>query len=404
MSTSLLYHAFGVRGYRYQRTEYDGGMVLFHIEPTEKMMCCSECGSRNVIRRGNKERWFRSVPIGAKLIWLVVNIPRVQCHDCQVVRQIKLGFAEPRRTVTKAWARYALELSRKMTIKDVAEALCVTWDVVKEIKKTYLQKHFSKPPLKDVRQIAIDEIHIGGGPRYVTLVLDLETGAVLFVGEGKSADSLVPFWRRLKRSRARIDAVAIDMSQAYIHAVEKHLPNAVIVFDHFHVVKLMNDKLTALRRDLYREATEQLGKDVLKGTRWLLLKNLEKLNEDKDEPARLEEALRMNAPLATAYYLKEDLRQFWEQPTKAAARRFLVAWYDRAMSTGIKQLMTMARTLAAHTFGLLSYYDHPISTGPLEGTNNKIKTLQKQTYGIRDQEYFKLSIYALHRLKYALVG
>ncbi len=112
----------------------------------------------------------------------------------------------------------------------------------------------------------------------------------------------------------------------------------------------------------------------------------------------------MNAPLATAYYLKEDLRQFWEQPTKAAARRFLGAWYDRAMSTGIKQLMTMARTLAAHTFGLLSYYDYPISTGPLEGTNNKIKTLQKQTYGIRDHEYFKLSIYALHRMKYALVG
>jgi transposase len=232
----------------------------------------------------------------------------------------------------------------------------------------------------------------------------LETGAVLFVGEGKSADALVPFWRRLKRNRARIEAVAMDMSAAYIHAVETHLPNAAIVFDHFHVVKLMNEKLTMLRRDLFREATEQLGKDVLKGIRWLLLKNPENLNEDKDEPARLEEALEMNVPLATAYYLKEDLRQFWDQPSKAAARRFLDAWYDRALSTGIKQLVTMARTLAAHAFGLLSYYDHPISTGPLEGTNNKIKTLQKQSYGIRDHEYFKLSIYALHRMKYALVG
>ena len=404
MSTSLLYHAFGIRGYRYLRTEYGGGMVLFHIEPADKMVCCSECGSYDVIRRGSKERWFRSVPIGTRLTWLIATLPRVECRDCHVVRQIKLGFAEPRRTVTKAWARYALELSRKMTIKDVAEALCVSWDVVKEIKKAYLRKHFSKPSLKDVRHLAIDEICIGKGHRYVTLVLDLETGAVLFVGEGKSADSLVPFWRRLKRSRARIEAVAIDMSAAYIHAVETHLPNAAIVFDHFHVVKLMNEKLTRLRRDLYREATEQLGKDVLKGTRWLLLKNPENLNEDKDEPARLEEALAMNAPLATAYYLKEDLRQFWEQPTKAAARRFLDVWYDRAMSTGINQLVTMARTLAAHAFGLLSYYDHPISTGPLEGTNNKIKTLQKQSYGIRDQEYFKLSIYALHRMKYALVG
>jgi transposase len=373
MSTSLLYHAFGIRGYRYLRTEYGGGMVVFHIEPADKMVCCSECGSYDVIRRGSKERWFRSVPIGSRLTWLIATLPRVECRDCHVVRQIKLGFAEPRRTVTKAWARYALELSRKMTIKDVAEALCVTWDVVKEIKKAYLRKHFSKPSLKDVRYLAIDEICIGKGHRYVTLVLDLETGAVLFVGEGKSADALVPFWRRLKRNRARIEAVAMDMSAAYIHAVETHLPNAAIVFDHFHVVKLMNEKLTMLRRDLFREATEQLGKDVLKGIRWLLLKNPENLNEDKDEPARLEEALEMNVPLATAYYLKEDLRQFWDQPSKAAARRFLDAWYDRALSTGIKQLVTMARTLAAHAFGLLSYYDHPISTGPLEGTTTKSK-------------------------------
>jgi len=404
MSTSLLYHGFGVRGYRCRRTEYGGGMVLFHIEPADKMVCCSECGSYDVIRRGSKERWFRSVPIGTRLTWLIANLPRVECRDCHVVRQIKLGFAEPRRTVTKAWAQYALELSRKMTIKDVAETLCVTWDVVKEIKKAYLRKHFSKPSLKDVKYLAIDEICIGKGHRYVTLVLDLETGAVLFVGEGKSANSLVPFWRRLKRNRARIQAVAIDMSAAYIQAVETHLPNAAIVFDHFHVVKLMNEKLTILRRDLYRQATEQLEKDVLKGTRWLLLKNPENLNEDKDEPARLEEALEVNAPLATAYYMKEDLRQFWDQPSKAAARRFLDGWYKRALSTGINQLMIMARTLAAHAFGLLSYYDHPISTGPLEGTNNKIKTLQRQSYGIRDQEYFKLSIYALHKMKYALVG
>ncbi len=404
MSTSLLYHAFGVRGYCYQRTEYDGGMVLFHVEPADKTVCCSVCGSRNVLRRGSKERWFRSLPIGSRLTWIIADIPRVECRDCQEVRQIKIGFASPRRRYTKAWARYALELSRTMTIKDVAEALGVTWDVVKEIKKTYLQKQFSKPSLKDVTHIAIDEICIGSAHRYLTIVIDWATGAVLFVGEGKSGDALVPFWRRLKRSRTRIEAVAMDMSTAYIQAVETHLPNAAIVFDHFHVVKLMNEKLTALRRDLHREACEQLGKDVLKGTRWLLLKNPENLNAEKDEPARLEEALRLNAPLATAYYLKEELRQFWEQPSKAAAQRFLDSWYDRAMSTGIKQLMTMARTLAARAFGLLAYFDHPISTGPLEGINNKIKTLQRQAYGFRDKEFFKLSIFAIHQLKYALVG
>jgi transposase len=404
MSTSLLYHAFGVRGYRYLRTEQDGGMTLFHVEPSDKTVCCSSCGSHNVIRRGSKERWIRSLPIGSRITWIIADIPRVQCGDCDVVRQIKIGFADPRRTYTKAWARYALELTRTMTIKDVADLLGVTWDVVKEIKKTYLQKHFSKPPLKGVTHLAIDEICIGSGQRYLTIVIDWATGAVLFVGEGKSANALVPFWRRLKRSRSRIEAVAIDMSTAYIHAVETHLPSAAIVFDHFHVVKLMNEKLTELRRDLHREATHLLGKNVLKGMRWLLLKNPENLNQEKDEPARLEEALRLNAPLATAYYLKEELRLFWEQPSKAAAKRFLDSWYDRAINTGIKQLMTMARTLASRALGLLAYFDHPISTGPLEGINNKIKTLQRQAYGFRDKEFFKLSIFAIHQLKYALVG
>lgn len=404
MSTSLLYHAFGVRGYRYQRTEYDGGMMLFYVEPTEKRICCSACGSDNIIRRGRKERCFRSTPIGLRDTWVVATIPRVECRDCHVVRQIKLGFADRQRTYTKGWAQYALELSRSMTIKDVASTLSVTWDVIKEIKKTYLQKHFSKPPLKGVTHIAIDEICIGSGHRYVTVVLDLHSGVVLFVGEGKSADSLRPFWTRLKRSRACVQAVAIDMSAAYINAVSTHLSDAAIVFDHFHVVKLMNEKLTALRRELYRNATEKQGKDLLKGTRWLLLKNPDNLDSEKNEQARLDEALQLNQPLATAYYLKEELRQFWNQGSEANARRFLNSWCTRAVASGIRQLKTMATTLKKHATGLINYFQNPISTGPLEGTNNKIKTLQKQTYGLRDRQYFKLSIYALHLTKYALVG
>jgi len=170
------------------------------------------------------------------------------------------------------------------------------------------------------------------------------------------------------------------------------------------VVKLMNEKLSALRRDLFRDANDSAVQKVLKGTRWLLLKNPENLNEEKDEAVRLEEALKLNQPLATGYYLKEELRQFWNQPSKATARSFLTSWCERAISSGIKQLITMANTLQSLTYGLLNHYDHPISTGPLEGTNNKIKTLQRQHYGIRDREYFDLLIYSMHRMKYALTG
>ncbi len=107
---------------------------------------------------------------------------------------------------------------------------------------------------------------------------------------------------------------------------------------------------------------------------------------------------------ATAYYLKEDLRQFWSQPGKTFAGAFLTDWVRRAEASGVRMLRQMAKTLESHRAGLLAYYDYPISTGPLEGTNNKIKTMKRQAYGFRDQEFFKLKILAIHEARYALVG
>lgn len=403
MSTTLLYQSFGIRGYRQTRIDFTGGVTRFHVQPSEKAICCPECGSRNVIRRGLKQREFRASPIGSKQTVVVAALPRVQCHDCGTTRQIKIDFADARRSYTKGWAKYALQLTRSMTIKDVADLLSVTWDVIKEIKKKDLQQRFANPSLKDVRRIAIDEICIGKGHRYVTLVMDLDSGAIIFVGEGKSADSLAPFWKRLGRRRHRIEAVAMDMSSAYILAVRGNLPKADIVFDRFHVVKLMNEKLTTLRRQLFQRATAD-EKSVLKGSRWLLLKNPENLREDRNEEAHLAAALELNEPLAQAYYLKEELRMFWEHTFRWPAQLFLQSWCERAIATGLKPLRTMAKTLMRLEEGLLNYFKHRISSGPMEGTNNKIKTVQRQSYGIRDREYFELTLYSLHQTKYALVG
>jgi transposase len=320
------------------------------------------------------------------------------------VQQVPVAFAEPRRTYTSAFERYVLDLSRHMTIQDVAGHLGVGWDLVKSIQKRYLTRRFKRPRLKDLRQIAIDEISVGKRHRYLTVVLDLVSGAVVFVGQGKGAQALVPFWRRLRRSGAQIEAAAIDMGPAYLAAVRENLPDAAIVFDHFHVVKLFNDKLSDLRREVQREASELQQKHVLKGTRWLLLKNPENLDERRNERERLEEALRLNKPLATAYYMKEDLRQFWYQTDKAAAEALLDDWIGRARASGIRMLQDFAKTLAGHRSGLLAYYDYPISTGPLEGTNTKIKLLQRQAYGFRDLEFFKLKIMAIHESTIALVG
>jgi transposase len=291
-----------------------------------------------------------------------------------------------------------------MTIQDVTRHLGVSWGLVKEFLEEDLKRRFSRPKLKHVRKIAIDEISIGKGHRYLTVVLDLDSGMVVFVGDGKGADALRPFWRRLRGSGAKVQAVAMDMSQAYIQAVETHLPEAAIVFDHFHIVKLLNDKLSTLRRQLYAQATDDLQKKVLKGTRWLLLKHPENLCADRNEQARLQEALRLNEPLAIAYYLKEDLRQLWKQPHVTAARNFLTSWYLRAIDSGVRVLQQFARTLLGHSWGILNWFRYPISTGPLEGTNNKINTMKRQAYGFRDPEFLKLKIYGIHETKYALVG
>jgi len=404
MSTSLLYHAFGIRGYQYTRTDYRDGQTIFTIRQGPEDCRCSACGSAQVVSRGRVERRFRTLPIGSRATLVVLPIPRVECQACGVVRQVKVPFADARRSYTSAFERYALELGRRMTIRDVAKHLGVSWDMIKDIQKRDLSRRYAKPKLKHLRHIAIDEISIAKGHRYLTVVLDMDSGAVVFVGDGKGAKALKPFWKRLKGSKSKIEAVAMDMSPAYREAVSTHLPGAKIVFDRFHVMKLFNEKLSDLRRALHREATDVMQKKVLKGTRWLLLKASENLDKEKDEKKKLEEALALNQSLAVAYYLKEDLRQIWEQPGKKFGTLFLDGWIRRAESSGIKMLQQMAKTLASHRSGLLSYYDVMITSGPMEGTNNKIKTMKRQAYGFRDKEFFKLKILAIHESRYELVG
>jgi transposase len=404
MSTSLLYHGWGVRGYRQTAIGFEEGMIRFVIEQDPDTFRCANCGSGQVMRSGQTCRRFRTLPIGGKPVWIELPIQRLWCISCGKTRQADVSFADERRSYTHAFERYALDLSQHTTIKDVALHLGVGWDMVKEMQKRRLQRRFKKPKLKHLEHLAIDEISIGRGHRYLTVVLDLDSGAVVFVGDGKGADALKPFWRRLHASHARIKAVATDMSPAYTAAVRENLPKAIHVFDRFHVVKLFNEKFSLFRQELQREAEGPLAKKVLKGTRWLLLKNPENLDDERDERKRLEKALALNKPLATVYYMKEDLRQIWDQLDAAAAEVFLDDWIARARASGIRMLQKFAETLIQHRRGILNYYQCPITTAALEGTNNKIKTMQRQAYGFRDREFFKLKIFALHETRYALVG
>ena len=404
MSNGILYQEFGIRGYQYESTIRYNGTTTFVIGQERHRLRCPRCGTSDVERRGEVVRIFRLLPIGRRPVQALLPVARVHCAHCDIIRQVKVGFADEHRRHSRSFERYVLELSRITTIDAAARHLDLGWDVVKEIQKRYLQKHYAKPKLKGLQEIAIDEISIGRGNNYLTVVLDLKSGAVVFIGKGKGADALAPFWQRLKASHAKIQAVAIDMSRAYTQAVRENLKEAVLVYDHFHIIKLYNEKLTELRRDLYREATEGLHKDVLKGIRWLLLKNPENLDPKKQERERLDAALELNSTLFVAYYMKDQLRLLWMQPDKRAARGLLDGWIALADVTGVRVLKSFARTLAAHREGILAWYDYPISTGPLEGTNNKIKTMKRQAYGFRDIEFLKLKIMAIHEARYELVG
>jgi transposase len=298
MSTSLLYHRFGIAGYRYVSQNFEPGLTTFRIEQPRDRLRCSECRSDQVWAQGGVERSFRALPIGNKPTFIDFKVPRVLCFECGKVRQVKIAFADPRKHYTRAFERYALELSRLMTIQDVAEHLVIGWDAIKDIQARHLQRRFGKPKLHKLKQIAIDEINVGKGHRYLTIVLDLVSGAVVFVGDGKGVEALQSFWKRLRRSHAKIEAVATDMSKAYIRAIRDNIKRAVHVFDHFHVIKLYNDKLSAFRRQLFHELSAQ-GQQLLKGIRWLLLKNPENLDPTKKERQRLERALRLNEPLAS---------------------------------------------------------------------------------------------------------
>jgi transposase len=145
MSTSILYHGFGIVGYRYIRTRYEGGAVIFTIEQDPSTLACPVCENRKVVKKGKMPRRFMTVPIGEKTVFIELAVQRVRCLMCGVVRQVNIRFADAHKRFTRQFERYVLGLCQKMTMLDVAGHLKVSWDVVKDIQKRYLRRSFSQP-------------------------------------------------------------------------------------------------------------------------------------------------------------------------------------------------------------------------------------------------------------------
>jgi transposase len=260
MSTSLLYHAFGATTYDYQKTEYHGGAIYFHLRKKPCYQRCVACGRRNFTFEGYKTYLLHTLPIGSKPVFLVLHLQVLACKVCGSVLQESRDVALPLKRYTRAFARYVVELSREMTISAIAAHLKVGWDLIKSIIKEDLRKRARRRSWRKVRRIGIDEIAIRKGHDYMTVVMDLDSGHVLYTAPGKDHTALQPFFRRLRRSGARLSAIAVDMSAAYLKAIELYAPPGVqVVHDHYHLVANMNEVITKVRRDEQNRMEDKLS-------------------------------------------------------------------------------------------------------------------------------------------------
>jgi transposase len=402
-TTSYLYHTLALKCYQLERTEYREGAVYYHVSRKKKERQCAHCRARwfHLVMNGTFRREFHALPVGRRKQFIVLHGHFQQCRCCGRTLKEPIDFAEGKRRRLKSFDRFVIDLCRIAPIKHVACFLGVGWDMIKAIFKGHLALRLQRRKLNKVRYIAVDEFAIRRGHHYMTLVIDLEAGTVLYAHEGRDAVALILFLEELKRKKAKLRAVAMDMWPAYLQAVKHVFPHVDVVHDPYHVVAIVNRAIDETRRDLYRQLAGQ-ERQVLKGSRFLLLRGMENLEPRSLE--RLMELMEINEPLYQAYLLKEDLRMFWNLPNAEMAQTFLKSWIDQARTLGLKHFVKLADTLEKHLAGLLTYFQHRISTGPLEGLNNKIKVLKRQAYGFRDQTYFKLRLYFIHESVPAFAG
>lgn len=401
MSQSILYHAFGIKGVTYRSSYFLGNGVFFRVETTDRHVRCPKCSHRRCIFRGHKTRWLRMPPIGRKQAILELIMHRLQCKQCQNIWWPHLPFMQGTKRYTRSFAMTVLDLLRSWTIRAVAQYLHVSWDVVKDIHKAKLTAKYRRINLKDVKYLGVDEFSLRKHHKYMTIFIDLQTGRVLHAVEGTAKEDLAPFLKKLAKRAKQLKAVSMDMSVSFSAAFKEYLPTVPVVFDRYHIMALMSRQIDSLRCEQQRTLDSE-GKSVLKGSRFLLLRNFHSLSEKHH--CRLGTLLDANQPLFTMHAMKEQLRLFWKQGTRDRAESFLKQWCFDALMSGIKQLISVGATILRHWDGLLDYYPHKITNGPLEGLNNKIKTMKRQAYGFRDMEYFKLRLYDLHTTKYSFTG
>jgi transposase len=367
---------------------------VVHLARRSGLHRCSECGKGH--RQGLFEEFepirFRDCSIGDFETYLEIRAMRVAC--CGGTRVERLPFAMDGFRMTRRFFERVAALCTKLPVQSVAGMAHLSWDTVARVDKRAIALALGEggPDRSRLRWIGVDEVSRTGGHVYFTIVTDLQSGRVVWIGDGKGEKGLQPFLDLLgRKGRRKLRGVVSDLG--YKGAIETALPKAIWILDRFHIVQWVNEALNQLRRRLFSGAPrDELGR-TLKVKKWLLLTARERLrHKDKLELGQL---MVLNRPLYKGYLLKEQLRGLLQYPWQylGALLKRLKEWVAMARSTKTPELVRVAKRLAPHLLAVVAGHRHHLKMGLVESVNSKIAALRVQARGYRDPEYFKLKIF-----------
>jgi len=391
----------GVWGYQVDSTgsRESGGRRCLVVSLSLASRHCPECGSTEVSAYPERVREIHALPAGRCPVLLRVAVSKDYCLDCgHVWREHPAFTSSPTSRITRQLERTVVELCHDMPMKAVADHFGLGQGTVRDTVKRALGRRYADVPLGGVEHIGVDEIYVfrraKAAEKYVTVVRDVATGAVLEVARGKGAAALGHFGRRIRRFSRHVRTVSMDMSNAYQDWARRALPGATVVFDRFHVAMAMNERLDRVRRRVCRDMDAETRR-AIKGNRHLLLRAGDGL--DADDARRLAAARKASAPLSDAYLLKERLRSVYAEARYAPDPGALLRqWTADADASGVPELADMARLVRGHLEGILAFWGTGrMTNASTEGFNQKIRWLISQTYGFRDYAFFRLRVFDL---------
>jgi transposase len=355
---------------------------------------CPDCGqdhAAGLFEEAEAIR-LRDCSIGDYATYLEAEPVRVAC--CGGTRVERLPFVMPGFRMTRRMFERIAALCTRLPIAAVARMAQLSWATVAKVDGRAIELGLGDRALdlQRLRWIGVDEVSWTGGRRYFTIVTDLGSGRVAWIGDGKGRRGLLPFLRALgAKGRRKIRGVVSDLG--YQPIIAARLRHAVHVLDRFHIVQWMNEALNQLRRRLFSGAPRDALGRILKVQKWLLLSARENL--ERQDKRLLNELMAQNQPLYQAYLLKEQLRAILRYPWRyfGVLRERLQDWIVAVLGTGLEELIKVARRLATHLDAVIAGHMHDVPLGLCEAINSKIAALRYQARGYRDPEYFKLKIF-----------